>query len=74
MFESSLQMFSHNIGALQSSIMNASCINIPTQTEAEQEVVCKKKEQELFMTTPPRLSASVLTVMASGMDASVRQK
>ncbi len=54
--------------------MNASCINIPTQTEAEQEVAYKKKELELFMTTPPGLSAPVLTVMAPGMDASVRQK
>lgn len=54
--------------------MNASCINIPTQTEAEQEVAYQKKELELFMTTPPGLSARVLTVMAPGMDASVRQK
>lgn len=65
-------MFTQNICALQSSIMNASCINIPTQTEAEQEVANKKKEQELFMTTPPGLSVRVLTVMASGMDASNR--
>lgn len=67
-------MFTQNICALQSSIMNASCINIPTQTEAEQEVAYKRKEQELFMTTPPGLSACVLTVMAPGMDASVRPK
>lgn len=67
-------MFTQNICALQSLIMNASCINIPTQTEAEQEVAYKRKEQELFMTTPPGLSACVLTVMVSGMDAPVRQK
>ena len=67
-------MFTQNICALQSSIMNASCINIPTQTEAEQEVAYKKREQELFMTTPPGLSVPVLTVMAPGMDASVRQE
>lgn len=54
--------------------MNASHINIPTQTEVEQEVAYKKQEMELFMTTPPSLSARVLTVMAPGMDASVRQK
>lgn len=54
--------------------MNASCINISTQTEAEQEVANKKKKQELFMTTPPGLSARVLTVMAPGMGASVGQK
>lgn len=54
--------------------MNASCINIPTQTEAEQEVAYKRKEQELFMTTPPGLSVCVLTVMAPGMDAPVRQE
>lgn len=53
--------------------MNASCINISTQTEAEQEAY-KKKELELFMTTHPGLSACVLTVMAPGMDASARQK
>lgn len=67
-------MFTQNIRALQSSIMNTSCINIPTQTEAEQEVAYKKKELELFMTTPTGLSARVLTVMAPRMDASVRQK
>lgn len=61
-------MFTQNICAPQSSIMNASCINILTQTEAQQEVAYKK-EQELFMTTPPGLSACVLTVMAPGMDA-----
>lgn len=54
--------------------MNVSCINIPTQTVSEQEVDYKRKEQELFMTTPPGLSACVLTVMAPGMDAPVRQK
>lgn len=42
--------------------MKGSCINIPTQTEARQEVACKE-EQELFMTTPPGLSASILTLM-----------
>ena len=67
-------MFAQNICALQSLIMNASCINIPTQTEAEQEVAYKRKEQELFITTPPGLSACVLTVMAPGVDAPVRQK
>lgn len=48
--------------------MNGLCINIPTQRGVEQEVAYKK-EQELFMTTPPGLSAPVLTVMAPGMDA-----
>lgn len=52
--------------------MNASCINIPTQTEAEQEVAYKGKERELFMATPPGLSVCALTVMARGMDASVQ--
>lgn len=54
--------------------MNVSCIAIPTQTDTEQEVVHKRKEHELFMTTPLGLSGCVLTVMAPGMDASVRQK
>lgn len=48
--------------------MNGLCINIPTQTGAEQEVAYKK-EQELFMTTTPGLSVPILTVMAPGMDA-----
>lgn len=49
--------------------MNGSCINIPTQTEAEQEVAYKRKEQELFMTTPSGLSACILTVIAPRRDA-----
>lgn len=66
-------MFTQNISALQSSIINASCINIPTQTDVGQEAAYKK-EQELFMMTPLGLSAHVLSVMVPGMDASVRHK
>lgn len=62
------QMFTRNISALHSSIMNGLCMNIPTRTGAEQEVAYKK-EQELFMMTTPGLSAPILTVMAPGMDA-----
>lgn len=47
--------------------MNASCINIPTQTGAEQEVA-DKKVQELLMKTYTGLRAFILTVMALGME------
>lgn len=48
-------MSTRNIWALQCSIMNVSCINIPTQSEEEQEAGHKRKNRELFMTTPPGL-------------------
>lgn len=57
MFESSVKMIKKNICAPLSSIINASCINIPTQTGVEEEVAYERKEQELFMRTPPGLSA-----------------
>lgn len=61
-------MLVRNICALLSSIIE--CLmhkHTHTQTEAEQEVAYKRKEQELFMTTPPGLSARVLTVMGPEM-------
>lgn len=61
-------MFPQNICALQSSIMNGSCIRIPTLKVAKEGVAYERKGQELFMT----LMESVLTIMSTGMDASVR--
>lgn len=65
--ESSPWTFTQNICTVQSSIMNASCINIPTQTGAEQEVA-DKEAQELLMKTYAGLSALILTVMALEME------
>lgn len=65
--ESSPWTFTQNICTVQSSIMNASCINMPTQTGAEQEVA-DRKVQELLMKTYAGLSAFILTVMAPGME------
>lgn len=47
--------------------MNASCINIPAQSGAEQEVA-DKKTQQLLMKTDAGLSAFILTVMAPGSE------
>lgn len=47
--------------------MNASSINIPTQTGAEQEVP-NKEAQELLMKTHAGLSAFILAVMAPGQE------
>lgn len=65
--ESSPWIFTQNICTVQSSIMNASSINIPTQTGAEQEVA-NKEAQELLMKTHAGLSAFILAVMAPGME------
>lgn len=51
--------------------MNASCINIPTQTGAEQEVA-DKEAQELLMKTYAGLSALILTVMAPEVEVGNR--
>lgn len=65
--DSSPSTFTQNICSVQSSILNASSINIPTQTGAEQEVA-NKEVQELLMKTHVGLSAFILTVMAPGME------
>lgn len=54
--------------------MNASCINIPTQTEPEQEVACKSCSGIIHDDTSGSECVVFLTLMASEMDASVRQK